>query len=226
MSTDVDPDAEDGPERIVYLSPYLIDKYEVSNGRYKECIDAGVCNEPDENELYPWDNPDYADMPVAHITKADALTFCNWDGGRTLPTEAQWEKAAKGPYPEQKIWPWGDSPEISCDLVLAITCPGNPGGITYLPVDSTPEGASYYGLFHTLGNVKEMCLDSYSDNAGTDLVGFDPYYTDPQSDLESCRGPGSYIWDGDPILNINQHSFIHWGESVRYAGFRCARRAY
>lgn len=221
-----DSDSYEPPEFNIFLSPYFIDKYEVTVYRYKECVDAGVCTEPDYTTT-DWDAPENFNLPINRVTHDQAVVFCNWDGGRALPTEAQWEKAAKGPYPEQKIWPWGDSPEISCeDYVNLSGCPDYDSQNPRLPVDSYPLAASYYYVFNMLANVTEHCRDKYTDDPLNDFERFDPYFS-AGSDLGYSTRGRSY---GDSILeermNLNYRAHVAMSYVSNRIGFRCARRAY
>ncbi|HPL80999.1 MAG TPA: bifunctional serine/threonine-protein kinase/formylglycine-generating enzyme family protein, partial [Anaerolineaceae bacterium] len=139
------------PAREVYLDAYWIDKYEVSNAQYKICVEAGECNEPQSTDRY--NNSNYANHPVVNVDWHQASAYCEWAGGR-LPTEAEWEKAARGPNGNK--YPWGnDSP--SCSLV-------NYGGCIddTTVVGSYPAGASYYGAMDMAGNVWEWVNDWWS----------------------------------------------------------------
>jgi formylglycine-generating enzyme required for sulfatase activity len=159
----------DEPARTVALSPYFIDIYEVTNARYRECVDAGGCSAP-------LAGMDYYDAgteirPVTGVTYAMAMAFCNWDGGRTLPTEAQWEKAARGPAPREVLNPWGD------DLGTCELCGGQECIIDdyhSFNVGAHPLGASYYGVQDLAGNVGEWTTDWYSDTYYSTGVYFDP----------------------------------------------------
>jgi formylglycine-generating enzyme required for sulfatase activity len=207
------PDEE--PEHQVILTPYFIDKYEVSNDRYRECVQAGVCQEPPHASYF---EPALGDYPVQGVTWADAHTFCVWDGGRTLPSEAQWEKAARGPAPSEVPNPWGwDS--ATCGLVVAQGC--WQGDYAASPVDSHASGASYYGVHHMADNISEYCLDWYDANyyAGSCLV--DP--TGPQTGTEhSVRGK-TY---GTPLDWFDATVPFRTSTGATHPGIRCGRRGY
>ncbi|MCB8945943.1 MAG: SUMF1/EgtB/PvdO family nonheme iron enzyme [Ardenticatenaceae bacterium] len=97
------------PQHIVHLDSYWIDSQEVSANQYALCVNAGVCNPPTEgnlDEISVWDN-----APITYVTWADASSYCNWVG-RRLPTEAEWEKAARGL--DARIYPWGNSSPNVC----------------------------------------------------------------------------------------------------------------
>ena len=109
------------PSPTIFLDEYLIDKYEVTNARYQACVDAGVCTAPHDSRSYTvakyYGNPTYADYPVIWGDWSQAKTFCEWEGKR-LPTEAEWEKAARGT--DARIYPWGPEWDLETGGCLPI----------------------------------------------------------------------------------------------------------
>ncbi len=108
--------ADELPLHAVELDDYYIDKFEISNSQYSECVKSGVCDLPNnlssETIQDYFDDPNYANYPVINVSWGDADTYCKWVGKR-LPTEAEWEKAARGT--KLISYPWGDG-EPSCKL--------------------------------------------------------------------------------------------------------------
>jgi len=148
------------PPQIVELPGFWIDKTEVTNAMYTRCVDAGICEEPFKPVLLPfedyYENPAYGEHPVLAVSYDNAKAYCRW-AKRHLPTEAEWEKAARGEL--GNLFPWGNQPP-NCNLASYLLC--NEGT---LPVGSLPEGASPYGALDMAGNVWEWVEDWYEPEA-------------------------------------------------------------
>jgi len=153
------------PEHTVYLDAFYMDIYEVTNVRYAECVSAGVCQKPTRNNQYIistyYGRAQYANYPVVYVNWAMAISYCEWRGGN-LPTEAQWEKAARSA--DERIHPWGNSIDDNRLNFCDKNCPGewadntvDDGWKFTAPVGSYPSGVSPYGIFDMLGNVRNGC---------------------------------------------------------------------
>jgi formylglycine-generating enzyme required for sulfatase activity len=180
-SAAVDSAAKDDqrPQHPVIVNGFWIDQTEVTNRMYALCVQAGVCQAP----VYPgsstrsnyYGNPDYLDYPVVWVTWSDAQTYCQW-AGRRLPTEAEWEKAARGA--SGSIYPWGDALpdgkhanlcDANCKEKNADASIDDGYGDTS-PVGSYPEGASPDQIQDLSGNVWEWVLDWYGADYYTRMV--------------------------------------------------------
>ncbi len=163
---------DESPAHMVVLDAYFIDKYEVSNKEYGEFVKVKGHPAP----AY-WDDPrlNKAEQPVVGVNWYDATAYCEYRGKR-LPTEAEWEKAARGP--NGHLYPWGN------DFDPARANYGRNHDTT-MPVDSNPEGASYYGLSNMAGNVFEWVSDWY-----------DPQYYGRLETMVNPVGPAQPLWMG------------------------------
>lgn len=141
------------PIHIVYLDAYQIGRYETTNDQYNVCVKAGICVTP-RNDSY--NNVAYKEYPVTDVDWFDAKTFCEWnDRNGRLPSEAEWEKAARGN--SGSIYPWGDDP---WNPELANCCQINAAGLQ--SVGQYPKGVSTYGVYDMAGSVWEWVGDWYS----------------------------------------------------------------
>ncbi len=147
--------SDEGPAKMVYLPSYFIDKYEVSNAEYTEFIKAIDYPAPAYWDHHQLNQPN---QPVTGVNWYDANSYCHWTNKR-LPTEAEWEKAARGPA--GSTYPWGN--ELDFDKGNFAKGQTGQGHITS-PVDSHSEGKSYYGVYNMAGNVFEWVQDWYAPN--------------------------------------------------------------
>ncbi|MDM8519242.1 SUMF1/EgtB/PvdO family nonheme iron enzyme [Anaerolineales bacterium HSG6] len=155
----VTPEADELPPRLVTLPEYWIDQTEVTNIAYRECVEVGVCqSQAGGNQLYHID-PTNNNYPVVNISWHDAKTYCEWLGKR-LPTEAEWEKAARGT--DGRVWAWGNI--LKDNLSRPVERANVKGGFFEGPTDiySHQQSASPYGAVDMTGNVWEWVNDWYS----------------------------------------------------------------
>ena len=201
------------PAHTVTLGAFWIDRTEVTNKMYSLCVDASACKEPIVLHSYRhssyFGNPEFDNYPVIYVDWNMAKTYCEW-AGRRLPTEAEWEKAARGE--DGRTYPWGND-EPTHDLA-------NYGGVMKDPteVGRYPAGASPYGALDMAGNVWEWVADWYGETYDASSPTLNPLGPDTGTARVNKGGGWSH-----PAKVM--HSAIHvWNSEgpLNRLGFRCA----
>jgi len=212
MGSDEGDDDEQPVHRVV-LDGFYLDTFEVTNGRFAKFV-AAIQSEP------PWGFADQetpvvdAERPVRWVNWLEATGYCLWAGKR-LPTEAEWEKAARGP--EGRVYPWGNEPPTAAQAVFGLK---EGGAATVSPIGDHPQGRSPYGVQDLAGNLYEWVSDWYDDAF---------YATAP---LRNPRGPGAgstKVQRGGSYINSPYRlraAFRTKGDPTEHdphVGFRCAQ---
>jgi formylglycine-generating enzyme required for sulfatase activity len=208
MGTDTSAASKGDILHKVYLHAYWIDQFTVTNAMYTLCMKAGKCRHTASYDTY-LDNPAYADYPVHYVNWFDAQTFCQWEGGR-LPTEAEWEKAARGVNVLR--YPWGNA-EPDASLLNFNGQYGAPRSAY-----SYWSGMSPYGLLNMAGNVQQWVSDWYS----TDYYANSPHEnpTGPaDGTLKVLRGGG--FWDSSKEVTTFFRFRHDPTSSGAHRGIRC-----
>jgi sulfatase modifying factor 1 len=197
------------PAHTVYLDDFYIDVYEVSQTRYKECLAAGGCElTPGTGELL--NRPVWDEHPMMDITWYDAQEYCEWRGG-SLPTEAQWEKAARGT--DERKFPWGNEP-VTCERARYGEC-----GWMTAPIGTHPAGASSYGVQDMAGNAWELIYDWYQQDYYSVSPAENPTGPEEPTGYKSERG-GAWFYEADLMTAIWRNNLPPTAHYL-YVGFRC-----
>jgi formylglycine-generating enzyme required for sulfatase activity len=197
-------DPNNSPPHPVYLEGFWIDKTEVTNAMYAVCVEEGFCEPPGGDAF---GNPAYGDYPVVFVDWYQALAYCQWNG-RRLPSEAEWEKAARGTDARQYSW---GSAEPDCKLINFKGCTGSePEAVGSYPGDTSPFGA----------------LDMTSNASEWTSSLFKPYPYIPFNGREDLLAKGRRtVRGGHANSNIPTITGRYWrrtGETSWLTGFRCA----
>jgi formylglycine-generating enzyme len=208
---------DESPYHEVFLDGFEIDETEVTVSAYSSCVEAGGCDPPVNawaNCNEPLEGRD--DHPINCIDFVQAQSYCAWAGKR-LPTEAEWEKTARGA--DGRIYPWGNT---SPDCTLAIISSGGAGcGLSSTwPVGSAPAGASPYGALDMAGNVQEWVSDRYGDDYYSNSPSSNP--TGPADGIYRVLRDGNWELSSPALFRSSTRDFRTAGYSRVYLGFRCA----
>jgi formylglycine-generating enzyme required for sulfatase activity len=210
------------PIHKVRLSSFMMDRHEVTAGQFRKCVEAGGCTPAKVGGKCTYRVPGKERHPINCVDWSQAAAYCAWAGKR-LPTEAEWEKAARGT--DGRVHPWGDKPLARCGHAVVEGLDGmGPGCGAHgtMPVGSKPEGASPYGVMDLIGGVGEWLSDWFDEGYYDVHPAQDPggpvagkyRCTRGGSWKNHCRGFNLRITYRDWDLPTN------WGDDI---GFRCAR---
>ncbi len=203
--TQCQPDEK--PQHMVTLDAFAVDVTEVTQAQYDLCVQAGACTLP----YCPWNPCTSPNLPIACVDRAQAIAYCTYVG-ESLPTEAQWEKAARGT--DGRVYPWGDTAP-DCNLANLDGCRNGT-----MNVGSLPDGASAYGALDMAGNVVEWTLDAYDATYYASSPSTNPTGPATTSDTSFVgRGGG---WRSAGVWQRTSARDIYDGLYVKDSmGFRC-----
>jgi formylglycine-generating enzyme required for sulfatase activity len=206
-------DLDEQPAHQVYVDAFSMDKYEVTVGQYAAFLQATGVTSP--SDWMTMNQPAHLKHPVANVDWTDAVAYCKWVGKR-LPTEAEWEKAARGT--DGRLYPWGNDPPTPRHANYGKTGLHNHGALA--SVGTLKDGKSPYGIYDMAGNVWEWVSDWYDND----------YYKN--SPLQNPTGPSSGeskvlrggSWDSDPPhLRSALRYFHRSAHRHKDYGFRCVK---
>jgi formylglycine-generating enzyme required for sulfatase activity len=228
----LDPKAasNEKPVHQVTMDGFWMDKVEVTNGMYALCVNAGGCRLPLEfkssSRTIYYSNQEFNDYPVIYVTWYQADIYCKW-AGRRLPTEAEWERAARGD--DSRTYPWGDLVPDGTHANF-----NNIYGDT-TRVGSLPLSASYFGVLDMAGNVAEWTNDFYDADYYGSGVTFNPPGPSARTGFFTRVIRGGTYGDTDSDIRVSKRSSVvgsnpnglvdseEWlGTFSPRIGFRCA----
>lgn len=201
---------DDTPVRRIHVDPFYLDVAEITNTKYAAFLKATKHRTP-----YHWAGgrvPEGKEkFPVVNVSWEDASAYCLWEGKR-LPTEAEWERAARG-IAEGHMFPWGDRNPTAKDAHY-----GSATG----PVEVCTKHRNYFGLCDMIGNVWEWCVDRYGRTYYKDSPATNP--KGPEAGLYRVLRGGSWFDPPPLFLTVSYRSWARQAERSPTVGFRCAKR--
>jgi formylglycine-generating enzyme required for sulfatase activity len=205
-------DSDEQPAHKVYVDSFSMDKYEVTVGQYAAFLQAKGIDPP--SDWKTMNRSEHQKRPVANVDWADAFAFCKWAGKR-LPTEAEWEKAARGT--DDRLYPWGNDPPTPLHANFGKSDWSNHGVLA--PIGSFESGKSPYGIYDMAGNVWEWVNDWYDYNYYKASPSQNP--TGPSSGGTKVIRGGA--WNSNPRAMRSSNRSLTSPTDQGLTGFRCAK---
>jgi eukaryotic-like serine/threonine-protein kinase len=208
---------DEEPVHMVHLDSYWIDRTDVTNAMYARCVYEGSCQVPDRPNSYTrkpyFGDSHFGNFPVIYVTWDDANSYCKWAGGR-LPTEAEWEKAARGT--DARVYPWGnqlpDTTMLNYYYVVGDTS----------AVGSSAADISAYGVLDMAGNIREWVADWYDSAYYAKSTGSNPL--GPATGADRVVRGGSWLAN-EFFIRSALRIFYPPDSAFFNLGFRCAKSA-
>ena len=200
---------DEEPPHKVDLDAFYMDKYEVTNELYKNCVLAEICSLPSDKGRY--NTSFYNNYPIVFVSWNQAKTYCEWRNGK-LPTEAEWEKAARGT--DGRTYPWGQ--KLDCSFANFGLCTNDIAIVGSYVTNKSP-----YGVFNMAGNVREWVADWYDENYYTNVGENENNPQGPLSGIYRVVRGGSWRLSEHYVRSANRQ-FSPPDISDVYTGFRCA----
>ena len=211
-SPDGDPDER--PAHKVHVDAFSMDVYEVTVRQYAEFLQSTGIRSP--SDWQTMNQPAYQKRPVANVDWEDAAAYCKWAGKR-LPTEAEWEKAARGT--DGRLYPWGNEPPTPLHANYGKTGSNSHG--TLVPVGTLEDGKSPYGIYDMAGNVWEWVSDWYDNDYYKNSPSKNPTGP-PRGGFKVIRG-GSWNSNQRNLRSSDRYWDPPSFRSLYFPGFRCAK---
>ena len=199
---------DESPQHTVTLDAFWIDQVEITNERYTRCVEANVC----EAIVSPRENmTEQPNFPVQGVAWPEAVKYCEWVG-RRLPTEAEWEKAARGT--DARLYPWGDRYTDT----LRVNIDFRVGDVN--EVGSNPDDKSPYNVLDMAGNLSEWVYDRYDANYYASSPAQNP--PGPSKSGLGQRVTRGGKWNAAPKAARTANRFWSFPYRDDFSGFRCA----
>ncbi len=219
-----DENCDEVPQREVQLSAFAVEPHEVTNAQYQACLQAGRCTGPARPmgvaSAQQFGDPAFADHPVVWVTRVQASSYCAW-AGRRLPTEAEWERVARGDAPvAQRRYPWGDAAP-DCERANVANCNQGTRPVGSFAGDRTAQGVSDLG-----GNVLEMTAGYYNATYYRDAPAQDPPGAQEPDERRQIPVRGGSHRSAPAFSTLTYRGFRHLvgdRDARPDVGFRCVQ---
>jgi formylglycine-generating enzyme required for sulfatase activity len=216
VAVDTECKPEEYPYHEVTVPTFMLDRYEVTAAEYKACVDASVCSPAGTTpSTCNFGVPGRENHPINCVDWNQAAAYCAWAGKR-LPTEAEWEKAARGT--DGRKYPWGNV-DLDCDH--AVHSANGCVNATTAPIGSKPAGVSPYGALDMVGNVYEWVEDDFHDSYSEAPTDGSAWTDNPRASSRAVRGGD---WGHNYTYDLRASFRGGGGTTWSYPGFRCALR--